>query len=155
MNAFFDAMLAAAQLHVPEVWERQRPAKLRVEGGVPRVPYDDSDHVLGGAAPASLATFYDNAYVVYPSGLVLAMADVPWYWEGEHETRYGTIRQAMTYLRVRKLPPDALRSVPTDRIHGQHVRYEGDRPELLGRDYRLVFARPFPTWTWGVTWGEK
>lgn len=129
------------------VWERQHPVHVLNVGDGRFLAFGCGPH---GDVPAPwqaaayvLAAFAHD-YVVYPTGAVVPFTRVNWFWEYEHEVRQGSCEQAVRYATKRGADPLAVFPVSPDRIHGVYVRYE----ERDSDAYRLVHARPFPTWCW-------
>jgi hypothetical protein len=142
MNPIVESVVAASGMaDDARVWEKQVPLlvtpRMRVLGVY--VP-------TAGLTALQVLTLLGDHYVVHPTGLVTTVPRVNWFWEYPNELRQGTAEQAVRYAAKRSIDPAEVYQVDPDRVHGTYVRYEGQRPD--GRDYRLVYARPFPTWCW-------
>ena len=146
MNDLIESLVKASGFdRDAEAWERQEPALCVIgAGGVHVVWSAEAD--APGLRLASVLADQEHVWAVYPTGLVVPLRQVPWFWEYPEEVRAGTAEQAAKYARSKGIDPADVFPVCPSRVHGTCVRYDGVR--LDGRDYRLVYARPFPLWCW-------
>ncbi len=146
MNTFVPAAIAAAGLDDARVWERQEPAMVTLDasGLVTLTARGPEADIPWGGHPFSAAHYADRSdkSVVYPSGLVLPIGRVNWFWEYPNDLRQGTAEQAVRHAIQTGADPEQVFPVDPSRVQGTYVRYEGQRAD--GRDYRLVHARGFP-----------
>ncbi len=143
MNAI-DAVLAAANLHDPRVWERQLPQIVWYDPNDPPAVAiairDGCDVPALWQSAEYVCESMKESFVAYPSGLVVPLCRVNWFWEFPSEVRQGTAEEAVRYAVKRRVDPNAVWPFAPDRVHGTCVRYEHEE------SYRLVQAHAFPLW---------
>lgn len=117
-----------------------------------------------GDSPSKVIEEDDGeAFWVYPSGLVLSEADLPWVWrvslksgQNAADYVYGTAREAFEYAQGLPNIVDAIQAVDAADLNGLTVRvcvpvcYEpllGGPMAHVNDELRLVTARPLPQWT--------
>ena len=121
------------------------PALVYTEGRGAIRPIEPGEDAPEDWMSAKYAAAAESTWFVYPSGLAIPLGGLNWFWEYEDELRQGTARQAVAYANKRGLDPALVRAVSPDRVHGVYIRYDNEKNP---RRYDLVYASPFPSWTW-------
>lgn len=146
--------LKRAKTNKPAPWDYE----WSVVGG-----WDCEGVIPGYVVPDAVLACADDEYYVYPSGLCLSIADIPWVW-AVHVTSperidyvLGTAREAERYRRgiKRLVYADQFYSVPDYRLNGLLVSVvtpvcfqdEGGVVHELNESVECVLARPLPSWT--------
>lgn len=115
----------------------------------PVVPYHPEWYAPGGTDLGSVLDMRD-AFVVYPTSLVLPVDSVNWMWECPHPRyahrllyKQGTALQAERWCRRHAVGTNLVYAVPAERVHGTAVFVPGPRFPTDKLDWRMVVTESF------------